>query len=132
PPYVVIPEGRPWEGEAFARIPLRYTVISAEPGVVSYTSEEAGLVRLARGAVLRVHSPGRKELAEDVAELMERQHRLLSWYTGGQPFQVLPIVIVGAEESLPRPIGFWVAIDGHASWKLITPEKGLPLREKGY
>lgn len=133
PPYVVIPEGRPWEAPAIGRTPLRYEIAKADPdaGRRSYTAGEAGLVRLERGSALVFHSPGRKKLAEQVAELVERQHRLLSWYTGGQPFQGLPIVVVGAEEQLPKPMGFWVVIDGNSCWKLITSETTLPLREDG-
>ncbi|MFG0285000.1 MAG: hypothetical protein ACF8R7_11305, partial [Phycisphaerales bacterium JB039] len=85
---------------------------------------------LQRGSALVYHSPGRAELASQVVDLLERQHRLLAYYTD-QPFVVLPVVVVGAEEQLPRPFGFWVDIDRVTCWKLVTQETELPLRQEG-
>lgn len=132
PPYVVIPDPRPWEDEAFRQAPLRYTVRGAAPSEArpSYRAEEAGLVRLEKGSALVFHSPGRAELAAEVVDLLERQHRLLAHYTE-QPFMVLPVVVVGAEEDLPKPLPFWMDIDGVTCWKLITTERALPLKAEG-
>jgi hypothetical protein len=134
-PYVVIPAGRPWESTEFAREALRFRIpTGGEPpaGAKSLTAKEAGLTRLERGSVLLFHSPGRAQLAAQVADLVERQHRLLAYITR-QEFQVLPIAVVGAGEELPQPFGFWVQLDGTTCWTLRTLETELPLRSsKGF
>src|SRR5690606_26352141 len=58
PPYVVLPDPRPWEDEASRQTPLRYTIRGAEPSEArpSYAAEEAGLVRLEKGSALVFHS----------------------------------------------------------------------------
>jgi hypothetical protein len=132
PPYVVIPEPRPWESEAFRATELRFTIRGAVPSEArpSLTDAEAGLTRLERGSALVFHSPGRAELGAQVVDLLERQHRLLAFYTE-QPFAVLPVAVVGTEENLPKPFGFWADIDGVTCWKLATEERALPLTNEG-
>ncbi|HVS18555.1 MAG TPA: hypothetical protein VMT18_08140 [Planctomycetota bacterium] len=85
-----------------------------------------------RGSVLLFHSPGRVRLAEQVAELFARQHRLLNWVTG-QGFRSFPVVLVGSEEVSPvLELPFWVDVDGTSGWRLITAETELPLRAQGW
>lgn len=134
PPYVVVPKARPWESAAFTRKRLEFRFAQAAPdsGRVAVDSAERGLVRLERGSVLLFHSPGRAQLAEQVAELFDRQHRLLAWTTG-QGFQSLPVVIVGADEISPAfEMPFWVDVDGFSAWRMVTGETELPLKAKGW
>src|SRR5690606_23683839 len=59
PPYVVVPDPRPWEADRFRATELRYTLRGAIPSEArpSYTAEEAGLTRLEKGSALVFHSP---------------------------------------------------------------------------
>ncbi len=130
PPYAVVPAERPWEA---AQAEVQSKLPPAEQGSTwpSFTSAEAGLIRLGQGPAVVFHSPGRAALAAEVAALLEKQLRLLAHVTA-QPVRVLPVVVVGAEESLPRSFGFWVDIDGATCWVLHTSERSLPLREQGH
>jgi hypothetical protein len=133
PPYVVIPEDRPWESAAFAkrRLEFRFSKAGADSQRVAIDAAQRGLIRHERGSVLLFHSPGRARLAEQVAELFARQHRLLAWMTG-QGFSSIPVVIIGSDESSPAfEMPFWVDVDGYGAWRLITGETELPLKAKG-
>ena len=134
PPYVVIPENRPWESAAFSkrRVRFEFAEAAANSERPKLKSVDLGLARMERGSVLLFHSPGRAQLAEQVAELFAHQHRLLAWVTG-QGFRSFPVVIVGNDEQLPAvELPFWVDVDGTSAWKLITGETELPLRAKGW